>query len=81
MMSRRQDAEKLRAQARSEAARLLRKVAGPRGYEDTIQACIARAATTLGWRYSRAKHIWHETAALIESFEMDQLRSFNPPSP
>lgn len=74
MMSRREDVKRLRADARGEAARLLRIVSGPRGYEDTIQACIARAATTLGWRYSRARHIWHETAALIESFEMDQLR-------
>lgn len=80
MMPRRQDVERLRAQARNEAARLLRIVSGSRGYEDTIQVCIQRAATTLGWRYSRAKHVWHRTAALIESYEMDQLRAFKQPN-
>lgn len=64
----------LREAARKEAAALVRQVAGPRGHDDTIQACIARAASTLRWSYTRTADVWRGAARRIESFEMDQLR-------
>jgi hypothetical protein len=76
MMSRREAVSTLREDARNEAAELVRGVAGERGWSDTIQACIARAAQRLGWSYVRTEDIWRKQAKRIESFEMDQLRRF-----
>jgi hypothetical protein len=78
MMSRRDAIMALREQARSEAARLVRLAAMPRQMDDTVAACIARAAGKLGWSYSRAEDVWRGEARRIESFEMDQLRRFRP---
>lgn len=67
--------EALRKAARSEAAALVRLAAGTRGFDDTIQACIKRAASSLGWSYGRTEDIWRGEARRIESFEMDALRA------
>jgi hypothetical protein len=77
MMPRREAVAALREAARSEAAALVRLAAGQRGYDDTIQACIKRAAHKLGWSYTRTEDIWRGEAKRIESFEMDQLRRLN----
>jgi hypothetical protein len=74
-MPRRDTFRALRDAARSEAAALVRLAAGSRGYDDTIQACIIRAANKLGWSYRRTEGIWRKEAKLIESFEMDALRN------
>lgn len=74
-MPRREDINALRRAARSEAAALVRLAAGPRGYDDTIGACIARAAAKLGWPYRRTEDIWRGEARRIESFELDALRA------
>lgn len=66
----------LREAARSEAAALVRLAAGTRGMNDTIQACITRAAGKLGWFYGRTEDVWRGEARRIESFEMDALRQF-----
>lgn len=75
-MSRREVIAALREAAAKEAAALMREVAGSRRYDDTIQACIARAAHRLGWSFTRANDVWRSRARRIESFEMDQLRRF-----
>jgi hypothetical protein len=75
-MSRREAIAALREAAAKEAAALLRRVAGQRGYDDTIQACIVRAAQRLGWTFTRTNDVWRRRARRIESFEMDQLRGF-----
>lgn len=75
-MPRRDGFDALREAARNEAAALVRLAAGNRGYNDTIQACIARAAQNLGWSYGRTENIWREEKQIIESFEMDALRKF-----
>lgn len=80
MMSRREAVSALRESARNEAAALIRLVSGPRGWDETIQACIARAANKLGWSYLRAEDIWRKQARRIESFEMDQLRRYGTES-
>lgn len=73
-MAHRETVAALREAARTEAARLIRFVAAPRGFNETIQACIAKAANRLGWNFSRAEDIWRCEARRIESFEMDALR-------
>jgi hypothetical protein len=75
-MSRREAIAALREAARVEAAKLVRRVAAPRGFDETIQACIARAARRLGWNYPRTEDIWRCEARRIESFEMDALRAY-----
>lgn len=60
--------------SREEAARLLRASILPRGVDETIKSCIARAAKRLGWPISRTQDIWRLEAARIDAFEMDQLR-------
>jgi hypothetical protein len=73
-MSRRETIAALREAARKETAELVRQVAHARGFDETVQACIARAALRLGWSFSRTEDIWRREARRIESFEMDQLR-------
>lgn len=73
-MAQREKVAALREAARIEAASLVRQVAAARGFDETIQACIQRAALRLGWSYSRTEDIWRREARRIESFEMDQLR-------
>lgn len=73
-MGQRTNVAALREAARIEAARLIRRVAAPREFDETIQVCIQRAAHKLGWSYSRAEDIWRHEARRIESFEMDILR-------
>ncbi len=73
-MPRRDGFDALRKAARNEAADLVRLAAGNRGYSDTIQACIVRAAKKLGWPYGRTENIWRHEKEIIESFEMDALR-------
>lgn len=60
--------------SREEAARLLKEFILPRGADETIKACIARAAKRLGWPVTRTQDIWRKDAARIDAFEMDQLR-------
>lgn len=69
----------LREAARSEAAALVRLAAGNRGYDDTIKACIKRAARKLGWSFRRTEDIWRGEARRIDSVEMDALREFRRP--
>jgi hypothetical protein len=47
---------------RAEAARLVRKIVTPRGIDETVAACIARAARKLGWTYSRTEDVWRQDA-------------------
>lgn len=63
---------KQRADARTEAAGLLRKIAGPA--RASVQSKIARAAERLRWSHARTENIWHEEALRIDSWEMDALR-------
>jgi len=63
------------AQARLEAAKLVKLVAGRR-YGDSVKVSIARAAVALGWSYSRTEDIWRREARIIHSHEMDMLRSY-----
>lgn len=58
----------------SEAAKLIRCVAGPRRVDDTIKRAIHRAARRLGWSASRAKDVWYLAARRIDAEEMDALR-------
>lgn len=76
-MPRRESIPALREAARTEAAALVKLAAGNRSYTDTIEACIARAATKLGWSYGRTMRIWRKRARLIESFELDALRALS----
>lgn len=64
--------------ARQEAAELVRSAAEPRAPGEQIQRSIARAATRLGWPYRRTEDIWRREARRIDSWEMDQLRAFQP---
>lgn len=66
--------EALAAASREEAARLLRASILPRGVDETIKACITRAAKQLGWPVGRTQDIWRREAARIDAFEMDALR-------
>jgi hypothetical protein len=62
------------AQARREAAELVRAVAEPQVKGELVKVAIARAASVLGWSYSRTEDIWRSEARRIEAHEMDQLR-------
>lgn len=59
--------------SREEAGRLVKMVV-QRGCHETIKSCIARAATKLGWTFSRTQDVWRMEARRIDAFEMDQLR-------
>ena len=75
-MSRRNTIAAQREAAREEAASLVRQVASGRSMHETIEACITRVATLLGWSHSRTEDIWRREARRIESFEMDALRCY-----
>ena len=64
----------LRKAASEEAARLVRLAAEPLTTRDTVNRCMQRAATRLGWSYTRVEDVWRKEARRIESWEMDQLR-------
>ena len=65
----------LRNAASEEASRLVRQAAEPRSMNDTVAVCMQRAATRLGWSYTRVEDVWRKEARRIESHEMDQLRA------
>jgi hypothetical protein len=73
-MSIRDNGAALAELARNEAARLVRLVAEPIPFHEPTKASIARAADRLGWPFGRTADIWHRTAKMIHSWEMDLLR-------
>ena len=58
----------------SEAATLIRVVAGRRREPESVKASIYRAAESLGWSVSRTKDIWYRAARRVDAEEMDALR-------
>lgn len=68
----------LREAAKVEAAVLVRSVADPQRWGESVQARIARFATRLGWSFRRTEDIWRREAHRIEVWEMDALRNWQP---
>jgi hypothetical protein len=69
----RNGARALAEAARREATELV-KLAADRRVGDTVKVAISRAASQLGWSYSRTEDIWRGEARRIDSWEMDLLR-------
>lgn len=65
--------------AKFEAANLLRRIAEPRGADDSVKVMIGRAARRVSefWPLSagRAENIWRKEARVIRAEEMDAMRA------
>lgn len=57
-----------------EARLCIATAAGDRGWDDTRQSWLARAARRLGLTYSRAHHIWYGRARLYAD-ELEDMRA------
>lgn len=57
------------------ARRLLIELCGPRTWNQTRQAWLARGAALLGWKYRRAAALFYNEARRIEHDEFVQLET------
>jgi hypothetical protein len=55
-----------------EATELIQVIGSSRG--GPTKSLIAHAAELLGWKHSRAHHVWYQNARTIKAEEMDRLR-------
>lgn len=70
--------EPFHAADRAEAMALVRAVAEPGGTRgEAVKVKIARAATLLGWSYSRTEDIWYGLARKVD-VELAKLRKWRP---
>ena len=67
--------KKLQMSCTTDARSMLCTVAGPRGWNDTRQSWLARAARRLGWSYPRTFNVFYGRARVIRAEEWLRLEA------
>lgn len=58
----------------SHASTMVALIAGQRGWNDTRESWLARAARRLGFSYSRTRSLYYQRARIISAQEWDRMK-------